>query len=133
MLKLSKRTEYAFMAARYLALNNSGHYSTAKEIAENYDISHQLVAKILQILARNKIAVSYQGVKGGYTLNKMADEISLYDILSAIEDKHTLTKCMNDDEESCAHLDGCKIRDPLVEIQNKIDNLFQQTTLKQIL
>ena len=48
MLKLSKKTEYAFMAARHLALNNSGHYSTAKEIAEHYEIPYNLIAKVLQ-------------------------------------------------------------------------------------
>ena len=51
MLKLSKRTEYAIMAARYLALKNSGNCVTAKEIAEDYQIPYQLVAKVLQNFA----------------------------------------------------------------------------------
>ncbi len=135
MLKLSKKTEYAFMAARYLALNNSGHYSTAKEIAENYDISHQLVAKVLQVLKKNNIAASFQGVKGGYVLNKKPDEITLYDIIIAVEEKYKLTNCMHDEptEESCSHIEGCRIRDPLAGIQKKIDNVFINTSLKQIL
>lgn len=135
MLKLSKKTEYAFMAARHLALNNSGHYSTAKEIAENYQIPYQLVAKVLQNFVRNEIATSFQGVKGGYKLNKSPENISLIDIIKTVEINYQLTECLQDEnsEESCSHLDCCKIRDPLIEIQKKIDNVFEQTSLKQIL
>ncbi|MGD8306416.1 MAG: Rrf2 family transcriptional regulator, partial [Ignavibacteria bacterium] len=63
------------------------------------------------------------------------EEISLIDIIQSVEDKYQLTECMIEkhDNENCSHLDCCKIRNPLMEIQFKIDNLFQQTTLKQIL
>jgi Rrf2 family protein len=79
MLKLSKRTEYAIMAARYLALKNSGNCVTAKEIAEDYQIPYQLVAKVLQNFARTELVSSIQGAKGGYVLNKLPEEISLID------------------------------------------------------
>ncbi|MCH9028319.1 MAG: Rrf2 family transcriptional regulator [Bacteroidetes bacterium] len=135
MLKLSKKTEYAFMAARHLAMNNSGHYSTAKEIADNCQIPYQLVAKVLQNFARNKIATSFQGAKGGYKLNKSPDNISLIDIIKAVEHNYQVTECMQQDNSrsTCSHLDCCKIRDPLIEIQRKIENVFEQTSLKQIL
>jgi Rrf2 family protein len=135
MLKLSKKTEYALIAARHLALNNSGHYSTAKEIADNYQIPYQLVAKVLQNFAKNKIASSFQGVKGGYKLNKLPENIALTDIINAVESNFQLTDCMLEEgsESNCTHLDCCKIRDPLIGIQRKIDDAFKQTSLKQIL
>lgn len=135
MLKLSKRTEYAIMAARHLALNNSGHCSTAKEIAENYQIPYQLVAKVLQNFARTEMVSSIQGAKGGYVLNRLPEEISLIDIITAVEKNYQITECMqeNVNENECSHIDCCKIRDPLIEIQRKIDNLFAETSLKQIL
>jgi len=135
MLKLSKKTEYAFMAARHLAMNNSGHYSTAKEIAENYQIPFQLVAKVLQNFTKSELVTSFQGVKGGYKLNRTPDNISLIEIIKAVESNYQLTECMEQDSLrcNCSHLDYCKIRDPLIEIQRKIDNVFLQTSLKQIL
>ena len=135
MLKLSKKTEYAFMAARHLALNNSGHYSTAKEIAEHYEISYNLIAKVLQNFTKSKLVTSFQGVKGGYKLNKSPENISLIDIIKAVESNYKLTECMleNSTIDPCSHLDCCKIRDPLIEIQRKIDNVFLETSLKQIL
>ena len=135
MLKLSKKTEYAFMAARHLALNNSGHYSTAKEIAENYDIPYHLIAKVLQNFTKSKLVTSFQGAKGGYKLNRSPDNISLVEIIKAVESNYQLTECLEQDisRSTCSHLDCCKIRDPLIEIQRKIDNVFEQTSLKQIL
>ncbi len=135
MLKLSKKTEYAFMAARHLALNDSGHYSTAKEIAENYEIPYHLVAKVLQNFTKSELVTSFQGVKGGYKLNRSPGNIKLIEIIKAVESTYKLTECMEQDNSTstCSHLDCCKIRDPLIEIQRKIDNVFEQTSLKQIL
>ena len=68
-------------------------------------------------------------------LNKLPEEISLIDIITAVERKYQITECMqeNANENNCSHIDCCKIRDPLIELQKKIDNLFAQTSLKQIL
>ena len=65
MLKLSKKTEYALMAAKYMAGKNSTNLSTAREIAESFSIPHQLVAKVLQNLAKSQIANSTKGMNGG--------------------------------------------------------------------
>ncbi len=135
MLKLSKKTEYAFMAARYMALNNHGSYVTAKEIAQSYNISFELVAKVLQNFVKNNIATSFQGVKGGYSLKKNPFEISLIELIMAVEPKFQLTNCMKDIalKKDCCHLDECKIRDPLKEVQNKINQVFMDTKLSQLL
>ena len=135
MLKLSKKTEYALMAAKYMALNNSSGFSTAKEISDSYDIPHPLVAKVLQAMAKNDIAVSSKGVNGGFTLAKEPGEISLSDIIKAIETNYHIVDCFNENEsaDDCSKIDCCKIRDPLAEIQKKIDKIFFETSLQQIL
>lgn len=135
MLKLSKKTEYAFMAARYMALKNHGSYVTAKEIAECYNISFELVAKVLQNLVKHNLAISSQGVKGGYALKKNPLEISLIELVMAVEPKIQLTNCIKSkaSEKDCNHLNDCKIRDPLIEVQNKINQVFLETKLSQLL
>lgn len=135
MLKLSKKTEYALMAAKYMALNNSSGYSTAKEISTSYNIPHQLVAKVLQSMAKNDIAVSAKGVNGGFILAKEPTEITLSDIIRAIETNYHIVDCFNGNgtDDECSKFDCCKIRDPLAEIQKKIDKIFFETSLQQIL
>ena len=135
MLKLSKKTEYALMAAKYMALNNSSGFSTAKEISVSYNIPHQLVAKVLQAMAKNDIAISSKGVNGGFALAKEPEQISLSDIIKAIETNYHLVDCFNENgtDDECSKIDCCKIRDPLAEIQKKIDKIFIETSLQQIL
>ena len=135
MLKLSKKTEYALMAAKYMALNNSSGYSTAKEISTSYNIPHQLVAKVLQAMAKNDIAVSAKGVNGGFILAKEPAEITLSDIIRAIETNYHIVDCFDENGsiDDCSKFDCCKIKDPLAEIQKKIDKIFFETSLQQII
>jgi Rrf2 family protein len=135
MLKLSKKAEYALMAAKYMALKNSSGFSTAKEISESYQIPYQLVAKVLQSMVKSELALSAKGVNGGFSLAKSPIEISVIDIIKSVESNYKLVDCLqiNKAMEDCSHLDCCKIRDPLVELQRKIDKIFSETSLVQIL
>ena len=135
MLKLSKKAEYALMAAKFMALRNSSGYSSAKEISESYQIPYQLVAKVLQKLVKSDIAISAKGVNGGFSLSRKADNISLLDIIKAVENDFKIVDCMqpNGSSADCSNFDCCKIKDPLAEIQRKIDKVFVETSLAQIL
>lgn len=147
MLKISKKSEYALLAVKYIALealkttqieNDSAcnNCVNAKEISVNYNIPYDLLCKILQRLAKKKIITSYQGVKGGYTLARDAKDITLNDVISSIE-KVELTNCLKSNgggsSSDCARFDCCQIKDPLSKIQIEINKLFNQTTINQIL
>ncbi len=135
MLKLSKKTEYALMAVKYIALKPDCSCITAKEISENYKIPYELLAKILQKLSKNEIVASYQGVKGGYSLIKIPEEITLIDIINAIEPDYKITECMNEQkaQKECMHLNCCMIKDPLMKVQIEIDKVFRAMTIKHLL
>lgn len=135
MLKLSKKTEYALMAVKYIALKKDTQCTTAKEIADGYNIPLELLAKVLQQLKRNEIINSFQGNKGGYALSRSPENISLIDIISAIENDYQLTDCFKESssEKDCEHFNCCKIKDPLIIVQREIDKVFKQITIKQIL
>jgi Rrf2 family protein len=134
MLKLSKKTEYALLAVKYMAINKACNCITAKEISNGYDIPYEILSKILQKLTKKNIIVSYQGVKGGYSLVRNASDITLSDVISAIE-RIQITNCMkeNGSKKDCERFDCCQIRNPLSKVQNEIDRVFKQTTISQIL
>lgn len=135
MFKLSKKAEYALMAARYMALNNNGQCVTAKEISDSYNIPYELVAKVLQRMAKVEIIKSFQGSKGGYSLTRSPDEISLIELISSVDTSYKITACFKDNstEADCSHIMCCKIRDPLSIVQQKIDKVFQETNLASII
>jgi len=77
MLRLSKKADYALMAMKHLAIKPDLSSTSAREIAEQYDIPIELMAKVLQRLARSGLLTSHQGTRGGYTLARPVAAISV--------------------------------------------------------
>src|SRR5438309_913656 len=65
MLRLSKKSDYALIAMKHLALRSDRGSSSAREIAALYDIPIELMAKVLQRLVRRGLLASQQGTRGG--------------------------------------------------------------------
>jgi Rrf2 family protein len=133
MLQLSKKVEYALIALRHMAMNSRGRVFTAKEIAAKYDISYELLAKILQKLTKAGVVFSTQGMRGGYTLAKKPNEVQVSSIISVIEEeKPTIAECYAEGGENCTIFNACTIRKPLGKMQHNLNVLLENTTLEQI-
>ena len=108
------------MAVRHLALNRDGAVSvSAREIAEQYDIPIELMAKVLQRLVRAGLLTSTQGTRGGYTLSRPAVSITIADVIQAIDGPLTVTACSTE-KNDCEQYSKCSIRDPLWQIRERI-------------
>jgi Rrf2 family protein len=120
MLRLSKKSDYALISMKHLAMRpDGGGSSSAREISESYDIPLELLAKVLQRLVRARLLVSVQGTHGGYRLGRNAALISVADVIQAVDGPVTVTACSEDDH-NCDQYTKCSIRDPLWKIKNKI-------------
>jgi FeS assembly SUF system regulator len=132
MLRLSKKADYAMMAMKHLARKSDSAASTsAREIAEQYDIPIELMAKVLQRLARSGLLTSHQGTRGGYTLSKPTPSISVADIIQAIDGPLTVTACSTQDE-ACEQFTKCNVRDPLWRIKDRILASLAECSLQEI-
>ena len=96
MLRLSKKADYALIAMKHLAQKDGATSTCAREIAEQYDIPLELMAKVLQRLVRSRLLVSTQGTRGGYTLSRSSNSISVADVIEAIDGPFTVTACTTD-------------------------------------
>ncbi|HSP87011.1 MAG TPA: Rrf2 family transcriptional regulator [Ignavibacteriaceae bacterium] len=135
MLRLSKKSEYALMAVKYIALQQEKNCVTAREISQNYSLPYELICKVLQQLTKYKIVNSVQGAKGGYRLSKIPGDISLIEVITAVEPNYQITNCMkeNSSANDCSHFNCCMIRNPLIKIQNEIDKLFKNMSVTEII
>src|ERR1700757_1797981 len=100
MLRLSKKADYALMAMKHLALRGDRGVqatSSAREIAELYDIPIELLAKVLQRLVRGGLLASHHGTRGGYELARQPARISVADVIQAIDGPVTVTACSTDE------------------------------------
>lgn len=133
MLRLSKKADYALMAMKHLAIktDSPSGSASAREIAEQYDIPIELMAKVLQRLARSGLLVSHQGTRGGYTLARPTASISVADIIQAIDGPLTVTACSTDDEQ-CEQFTKCNVRDPLWKIKDRIVLALETCSLEEI-
>jgi Rrf2 family protein len=120
MLRLSKKSDYALISMKHLAMRpDGGASSSAREISEAYDIPLELLAKVLQRLVRARLLVSVQGTRGGYRLARHAAMISVADVIQAVDGPVTVTACSTE-SHNCDQYSKCSIRDPLSKIKNRI-------------
>jgi Rrf2 family protein len=131
MLRLSKKTDYALMAMKHLALHGDSGAASAREIAELYNIPAELMAKVLQRLVRRGLLASHQGTRGGYLLARPSAQISVADVIQAVDGPLTVTACSTDDH-GCDQYTTCNIRDPLWRIKDRILQSLASCTLAEI-
>jgi FeS assembly SUF system regulator len=117
MLRISKKADYALIAMKHLAGEARDDTASAREIAERYDVSLDLLAKVLQGLARQGFLASHKGVHGGYHLARSTSAISVSDIIEAIDGPVRITACSLADER-CEQFAKCNVRDPLWRVQD---------------
>lgn len=111
-----------------------GRVVNTKEIAEEYNIPLELLAKVLQALSKAGVIDSHNGPKGGYILARSANEITIAQILESIEGPLSITDCSHEKEgELCMQREHCNIRTPLLKVQDSIFQLLNSMTLKDMM
>ncbi len=131
MLRLSKKADYALLAMRHLAAHADRGAMSARELAEEYAIPPELLAKVLQKLVRARLLASHQGIRGGYGLGRAPGAISVADVIQAVDGPLTVTACSEIDQ-SCDQYSKCNIRDPLWRIKDRIVSALASTSLAEL-
>ena len=121
MLKLTRKLEYALIALRHMQ-DKRDTFISAKEIAGMYLIPQELLAKILQQMAKLNYIKATRGSRGGYRIRKGLTEISFTQFIEDMEGPIGIVDCnINSD---CVQLDNCNIRMPIKQINNNIRAIF---------
>lgn len=131
MLRLSKKADYGLMAVRHLAMQYGNRRVSAKDIAHTYAIPPQLLAKILQRLARKGLLISQHGSNGGYALARPPAFISALDVINAIDGPMVITSCVTAHGE-CVQTPVCTVREPLRKVNESIVNALGALSMAQM-
>ena len=130
MLRFTKRADYGLMAMHYIATHGDGAVST-KRIAEEFHIPAELLAKILQRLAKSRLITAHNGPKGGYELTRRPDAITVGQVVRALEGPIKIVSCMTDGDD-CPQYSRCNLRRPVQKIQTSISRLLDTMTLAEL-
>jgi len=130
MLRFTKRADYGLMAIHYIAINDGFGAVSAKRIAEEFAIPPELMAKILQRLAKQRLVVSTNGPKGGYVLARRPTEITVGQVIRALEGPINIVSCLEDSE--CPQMEKCNLRRPVHKIQAAITQVLDTMSLAEL-
>ena len=131
MFRMSKKVDYAVLSVAHLCQSDSG--ASAKEIAQHFDISVSFVANILKQLTREGVLSSVRGVMGGYELSRPPEEISVGDLIRALEGDFYLADCTHPGKDVCCEIKGCPVRNPIFEIHRKFVEILNSTSFAELL
>jgi Rrf2 family protein len=109
-VKLSTKARYGLRAVIEIARQFGGNPSKRKDVAVAQDISDSYLENILIILKNSKIIETTRGANGGYVLCRHPSEISVLEVINALEGPLNLVECI-DSPESCKKSDSCCTRD----------------------
>jgi len=103
----------------------------AREIAEQTQLSLPTVSKLLKALVKNQFLQSSRGIKGGYRLARTPQEISVEDLIRALEGPIAITEC-NLGHNYCPTEQQCAIRAPWLKINGILTNVLKTIKLSDL-
>lgn len=127
----SRSVEYAIRALTFLAAQQPGKLSGAREIAEAESIPMPFLWKILQKLAAKKLVRSFRGVRGGYELARPPQRITLDKILKEMGEAEALERCILGFAE-CRDKNPCPLHVLWAERRKSFANVLRSTTLSDL-
>lgn len=130
-MQITREGDYGIRSVLYLARQPFKKVSFVNEISEEYKIPRSFLAKILQKLVKAKIVRSYRGVKGGFSLARPAKEITVLDVLQAIEGKLSLNICVVD-RKRCGFSKNCPVHTVWLNAQAKVVDTLRKATFEDL-
>lgn len=125
-------TDYAMRILVHLALSGGDEPIPAGVLVEKQGVPVDFAYKILQKLCKAKILKSYKGVSGGFVLAKDPEQISLLDVIDAIQGRIIIRPCLLGDS-NCASAKPCPVSLKLQQLQEILDSEMQGITLAKII
>lgn len=131
MLRVTKLTDYATVVLTVLAAR-PGEVLSATELAEAAGLEPPTVSKLLKPLAQAGLVEGLRGVRGGYRLTRPAGDVTLIEIVEAMEGPLAITECSQDDSQ-CGIADQCGVRSNWRLINDVLADALRGVTLAQML
>lgn len=131
MLRISKLADYATLIMAYLA-RSVDKLQSARDIADATNLTMPTVSKLLKKLSKAKLLTSERGASGGYKLCKNVHDISLADIIYALEEHRGLTECSYD-AESCSLHNVCLMQHNWRLVSQTIDSVLTSVSLRDFI
>ncbi len=130
-MRLTRASDYAIRGVIYMAMQPAGAIVVIPEVAREMDVPVGFLARIFQSLSRIGIVISHRGKKGGYSLARKPEEITLCDVIEAVEGDIRINTCL-DGYSECNRMSYCPVRKELAGVQNELLNSLRKTNFAKL-
>ena len=130
-MQITRQADYAIRAVLYLSRLEPGQRASTSAVAKEQSIPPSFLAKIISQLSIAGLLHTSRGARGGVMLAREPGEISLLDVVEAIDGPITLNECVHDTED-CSLGDGCVLREVWCLAQEELVNRLKATNFSQI-
>jgi Rrf2 family protein len=130
-MQITREGDYGIRSVLYLSRQPFKKISFVNEISEEYKIPRSFLAKILQKLVKAKIVRSYRGVKGGFSLARQARDITMLDVIEAIEGKLCLNVCLFD-RKKCNFSRHCPVNPVWNTLQARFTDMLKKINFEDL-
>ena len=132
-MRLTSKGRYAVMAMADLAKINTDKPTNLTEISLRQGISISFLEQIFLKLKRNNLVKSSRGPTGGYELSKSPEDITLSNIIEAVDERVKTLGCKKESKKGChGKTIKCITHDLWDDLENHINNFFEKNTLRDI-
>lgn len=131
-MKLSTRGRYGLKAMFQLALHYGDGPIPLNQIAEKQGLSENYLEQLFSTLKKEGLLNSVRGAQGGYMLSRKPEEITVGNILRALEGNMAPADCVMDDNSDCSRDDSCVTRLVWIKIKDSIDEVIDSITLQDM-
>jgi Rrf2 family protein len=133
-MRITQEVDYAMRVILFLYKHDPGSRIEAKVISESENVPLRFLLKLLRKLASAGVVRSYRGTGGGYAVVKKPSEISLRDVIEAIDGPVYVNKCLYDPSLcNVGRADTCEVHKELAKFQDRLVSEMGGLTFEKIL
>lgn len=131
MMRLSKLTDYAVVMMVHMGQSGDRVFSSV-QISEETGVPAPTVSKLLKELARDGLLMSIRGVNGGYRMERTPDDISIAEVVQALEGPIALTACVDGADDNCNVESLCGMRGNWNKVNTAIRTALEGVSLAEM-
>ena len=131
-MRLTAKSEYGVLAAIDLACNYGEGPVSAREIAERRAIPPRFLEQLFVALRRAGLVTAVRGAKGGFVLSRTPSEITVLNVVEALEGPLQASVCDGGRESGCGKSGSCAAAPVWAKATSALKDVFESTTLASL-
>ena len=132
-MKITQEADYGLRVVIYLCKLGYGEKVEAKVISEKEGIPLRFLLKLLRKLIQADILKSYRGIKGGYAINKLPEQINLRSVIEAIDGPICVNRCVIEPSFCNMNRSGvCIVHRAITKVQKSLNGELESINFKQL-